>query len=317
MRQTFSDLLATCANGAGQDTSSTSATFFKQRINARYEQVISKLPSFHSQITKTFTTVDDQQYYHYPPQIRSVESLTITIGSVIYPVDTIYSYKEWNNLNSIQFQAGAIPRYFFNRQRDFGIYPIPQGSYTGTITYNLRAGGLTKTDYTTGTVTVAENDATVEGAGGMDWTGGNAAVDEWFSLADSNGESKGAWYRISGVTDADTLELESVFEEASAATQSYIIGMCAELPSEGHDLLAYGALADYFSMFRQSQTKAQGWSNMFWAGDWNNSSRKPMEVQGGLINLIRTYQDRDQGNLVRRKPRKWQYNDKEWATTVS
>src|SRR3990167_4551197 len=232
----FSDLIALAQNSAGKDTSTASQTFFKQRINARDELALSLLPSYLSEITRTFSTVADQQYYHYPPNIRRVESLVITVGSVDYPLRPVVSQYEWDRMNALTVQSGAIPTRYFNRQRDFGIYPIPQAIYTGTIVYNIRASGMTRIDYTTGTVTATENSATVEGAGGVAWsTTANVVPDMWFSLADSNGESRGGWYRIASITDADTLSLESVFEETTIAGSNYIIGECPELPEEGHD----------------------------------------------------------------------------------
>lgn len=297
MRLTFSDLLANSQDAVGKDTSTASATFFKRRINARHEQVLGKLPSHFSEIERTFSTVAEQQYYHIPPNYKSVKSLMITIGSVDYPLETEFSYSNWRKVNSVLFQAGAIPSRYFSRQRDFGIWPIPQDAYTGTIVYNIRAGGMTKTDYTTGTVTVTENSQTVEGSG-TTFTGGNAAIDMWFSLADSNGESKGSWYRISSVTDATNLTLESFFEESTASGESYIIGESPELPEDLHDLLFQGAVADYYASFRQDLAKAQSWNNMFWTGDWSNSSR--VKVEGGLLNAILRYQDRDDSQLVKR-----------------
>ena len=318
MKQTFSDLITIAQNGAGKDTSTASQTFFKQRINARHETILAELPSHLSETNRTFSTVASRQYYHYPPQIRRVVSLTITIGSKDYTLTPVFSQKEWDQMNSLDIQAGAIPTHFFNRQRDFGIYPIPQDAYTGTIVYNIRAGGMTRTDYTTGTVTATENSDTVEGAGGVAWsTVANVVPDMWFSLSDANGESKGSWYRIESITDADTLVLESVFEETTIAAATYIIGECPELPEEAHELLAFGAVADYFASFRQDLDKAQKWNNMFYTGDFNKETRDPTLIAGGLIGLKKKYDDRDESQLVQRKPTYRTANDKLWASTIT
>lgn len=315
MKQTFGTLINMCQDGAGKDTSTASQSFFKRQINSRYEQVISYLPSFVSEATRTFATVTDQQYYAYPPMVRQIKEIYITIANVDYHLTPIHSYKEWTDLNAIDIQSGAIPRFYFKRARDFGIWPIPQAAYTGTIVNAFRASGLTADDYTTGTVTVTENDATIVGSG-TTFTGGNAKADYYFSLADTNGFSRGSWYRIGSITDATNLELESVFEEVSEAGVSYIIGQSPELPDEMHELLSWGALADYFAGFRQSQSKAQGWSNMFWTGDWNNNSRDEERVMGGLIGLSKRYKDRNEDPIVYRKT-KSRMNDKLFATTIS
>ena len=246
--------------------------------------------------------------------MRKVKSLVITIGSIKYNLDPIFSYDRWDDKNAITIQAGVIPQNFFNRQRDFGIWPIPQDAYTGTIVYNLRAGGLTATDYITGTVTATENDATIAGSG---TTFTALMVGRWFSLADTNGESKGSWYRVSSFTSATSIELETFFEETTIAGSKFIIGESPELPNEGHELLAWGAIADYYAEKRQSITKAQSWENKFYTGDFNNKSRDANRVEGGLINLIEKYIDRNDSQIIKRAPRRQNARDKVWASTIS
>jgi hypothetical protein len=319
MRQTLSGLIGLCQKLAGNDTSTASQTFFRQRITSRYQLVLSKLPSRFSEITKTFSTVDDQQYYHYPNQFREIKNLIITIDSVDYHLKPIESYEEWTNLNAINFAGGAIPEYYFSRQRDFGIYPIPQDAYTGTLTYELSADGLVRTDYTTGTVTVTENDETVEGAGGMAWsTTTNLEPDDWFVLTDSNGDPRGSWYRVASVTDADTLELESVFEETTEAGATYLIGQSPEIAEELHDLLAYGAVADYYAGFRQDLEKAQMYNNYFWTGDFDKTTRDTGDtrIAGGLLGFLQKNTSRSNSQLVRRRKR-FDAKSKVFATTLS
>lgn len=316
MRLTFTDLQSRCQDGSGGDTSTASLTFFKQRLNTRYENILSSLPAWVTQITKTFSTVASQQFYHYPPNIRSVASLKIAIGSQDYTIKPVFSYAEWNRLNAIEIESGAIPEKIFNRRDDFGIYPIPQDAYTGTIVYNIRAGGMTKSDYITGTVTATENSTTIEGSG-TTFTGGNAAVGMWFSLADTNGESRGSWYRIASVTDADTLDLENYFEEETEAGASYIVGESPEIPADMHELLFYGTMSDYFAEKRQDTTKAQGWENKYYTGDFNNSSRDRTRVYGGLIKAIARYEDRHDSALVRRRSPQRSAQEKVFATDLS
>ena len=323
MRQTLSNLITICQNGSGKDVSSASKTFFKQRVNSRDEFIVSKLPSYLNETVRTFSTVADQQFYHFPWEIREIESLTITINSVIYNLTPIHSLGRWNQLNATQIQAGAIPLHYLKRQRDYGIWPIPQDAYTGTITFTVRGGGMVREDYTTGTVTTTANDATVEGAGGMAWsTTTNILADDWLSLTDSNGEPRGSWYRIGSITDADTLELESEFENTAEAGATYLIGQTPEGPEEGHELRAYGALTDYFLSFRQSPGKATIWDNMFWTGSPKisrvtaESSRKPW-TGGGLLGLINDYTDRESGQLIQRQPDRGDPTKKIFATTIS
>lgn len=318
MRHTLTSLNQLCIDGSGGDSESASQTFYKRRLNQKYEFVLNKLPTYLAETVRTFNTVADQQYYHYPPTIKEIESLEITVGNVKYPLLPIFSNHEWVRLNSLTFQGGAVPVYYYKRQRDFGIFPIPSSANAGTIEYTLRAAGMVRGDYTTGSVTVTENDATLEGAGGTAWsTKTNIDIDDWFSLTDSNGESRGDWYRVSSITDDDTLEFTSVFEEPTESGATYLIGQSPELPEDMHELLAYGALADYFGMKRQSQVKAQGYSNMFWTGEWTNASRREENASGGLLNAIKMYRDRDTSQLILRKKTTGDARLKVFATTLS
>ena len=317
MRLTFTDLQSRCQDGSGGDTSTASLTFFKQRLNTRYENIVSALPSWVMQVTDTFSTVADQQYYYYPPNIRSVESLKITIGSQDYPLTPIFGYAEWNRLNAIDIAAGAIPEKFFNRRDDFGIYPIPQDEYTATIVYNIRAGGMTKSDYTTATVTATENSVTITGSGTAFSTSNNVVAGEWFSLADTNGESRGSWYRIHSVDSTTAVTLETYFEEGTEAGASYIMGECPEIPADTHELLVYGTSSDYFAEKRQDITKAQAWENKYYTGDFNNNNRDRTKVVGGLIKAIERYEDRNDSAIVQRRSPSRSAHDKVFATDIS
>lgn len=323
MKLTYSDIIARCQDGAS-DTSTAIKTFFKQRINEKYEFVASKLNTFIRVYYKTASTEENQQYYYNPPNLRSIESIKITIGDVDYPLEPINSQSEWDRINSIEFQGGVLPKYFFRRKDDYGIFPIPQSDdYTITIAYKQRATPLYFEDYTTGTVAVTQNDQTVTVTTGNFSTGAIKAG-FWFSLADTNGEPRGTWYRIGSVTDASNLELETYFEEATETGASYIIGQCPEIPEEGHTLLSDGALEDFFMLKQKDPETAKTYNNKFWTGSPNvtaSFAKKNDGDYGGLIGLIAAYRDRDDSIIVHRNPQP-NYSldgdeDKEWATTIS
>src|SRR3990167_4410075 len=126
MRLTITDLLNRCIDGAGGDNSTSSQTFYKQRINTRYELVLSTLPSRYSETQHTLTTVSGNQYYDLPPNMRQIKEIMVTIGSMDYPLDPVFSYNEWRGINAIDFQGGAIPTRYFTREEDFGIWTIPR-----------------------------------------------------------------------------------------------------------------------------------------------------------------------------------------------
>lgn len=314
MRQTLGSLLTIAQNGAGKDTSTASRDFFRSAINRREELVLSKLPSRFSEIERTFSTVSSQQFYYYPPRFNRVVGLTLNVNGINIPLTPITSQLEWDRLNALDIQPGVFPMYYFNRQRDFGIYPIPQGVYTGTIVYSLRAGGMSSDDIVTpGTVTVSENAQTVTGDATTFETGVRSGM--WFSLA-SSGSPRGNWYVIVSVGSDTELTLETFFEEGSESGANYIIGESPELPEDLHELLAYGALEDYYLSYRQSPAKARIWANMFWTGDSANDNRTMRGANGGLLGAIQRYTDRNNTQLIHRK-RVLRPSDIVWATTLS
>lgn len=77
----------------------------------------------------------------------------------------------------------------------------------------------TKADYhTTGTVTVTNDSATVEGASSPAWDTNLIVPGMLFRL-----QSDDDWYIIQSVTDADTLVLDRVYEGTTSAGESYVI----------------------------------------------------------------------------------------------
>lgn len=317
MKLTFTDVIDYCQSGTS-DTDSTLKTFLKQRIGERYELVADKLNTFTQTFYRTTVTVADQQYYYNPPNLRDIESISVTINDVIYVLKSINSQTEWDRMNAIQFQGGALPEYFFRRRNDYGIFPIPQtAGYTITIAYTQRAIPLYFEDYITGTATVTENDQTVTIATG-NLTTGAVKAGFWFSLATATGEPRGNWYRILSVTDTTNMELETYFEETGEAGASYIIGQIPEIPEEAHPLLGTGALSDFYLLKQKDTETATKFNNIFWTGSPNvapNFMKKDKDY-GGLLGLIEAYRNRDDSVVVERKPQTDYILAKEWAVTI-
>ena len=317
MKLTFSDLISYGQDGTN-DTSTTIKTFLKRRINDKYELVADKLNTFTQTLCRTPPTVAGRQYYDNPPNLRDIESVTITIDDVIYPLKAVNSQEKWNRLNAIT-SVGSIPEKFFKRRDDYGLFPIPQdANNTITIAYTQRAIPLYFEDYITGTVTVTENDQAVTVATG-NFTTGAIKPGFWFTLTDSNGEPRGNWYRILSVTDASNLKLETYFEETGEAGATYLIGQVPEIPEEGHILLPIGALSEFYLLKQKDTETATRFNNIFWTGSPNvapNFQKKDKDY-GGLMGLIEAYRDRDSSCIVNRNPTIDYETYLEWGTTIS
>jgi hypothetical protein len=320
MRMTFSDLIS-YAQGGVSDTTTPTKTFLKQRINERYQLVADKLKTFANSVPITALTEAGNQYYANPRNLKSIEGISVTVGSMVRHLKPKNSQEVWDKLNVVTVTSD-MAEYYFRRRDDYGIWPVPSNDgNTISITHTQTAYPLTAEDYTTGTVSVSVNNQTVEGAGGMTW---NTSVKAgyWFSLADTNGEPRGSWYRIAGITDADTLTLETYFEEPTETGAKYIIGETPEIPEEGHVLLGIGAIADFYLLRRKDTETGTRFNNMFWTGSPNivPNFARPDQNTGGLFGLIASSQDRDDMSaLVERKPTGGDdlYDYIAWGSTIT
>lgn len=311
MRLTYTDLLTQFLNNIKYpgSTDTTIIDYFDRALGACYQTTLAFLDTYVSQEVKTAETVADQQYYHNPAGISKIESMTVTVGSIAYPLTPIDSQLNWDRINEILISTSAIPQFFFPRRDDFGIWPIPQDAYTITLNRLIRDRNLTVADYTTGDVTVTNDSQTVTG-NGTAFT--SAMVGRWFTVT-----TDGYWYRISAVSSGTELTLETSFEGTGASGLDYRIGESPELPEEGHILLVYGTTSEYYAGPRSDIASGEYWNNMYWTGDGTNKDRKLEGVKGGLLGLKMSYASRSSSKIVRRRPHRTSRSDKLWGTTLS
>ena len=225
MRETFSTLLQTaqdlCVDATSTTTTSLSdtQTFLTNQINTTVQYLFGLVKNYKSQpLPRTFSTVVDQDFYHFPPGLLSIDSLTIAIGDIQKPLKVVSSVDQWNKLREIP-NTGDFPEYYFPRQSDFGIWPTPSIARTGTLVGNYLPSRMTVEDYTDGTVAVSQNSRTVTGTTTV-FT--SAMVGRYFCQADSNGVAVGNFYRISAFTSSTEITLETFFEEGTITGSKYI-----------------------------------------------------------------------------------------------
>lgn len=257
-----------------------------------------------------------QQYYPFPEGEITISGMYITVGSVNFPLKIINSQYDWNQLNAIQVQASALPQFYFPRRDDFGIWPIPQAVYTGTIQYHYRDRNLSVADYSTGTVSVTANSYQVTGSG---TTFTSAMVGRWFTVTDPTLSGQGYWYRVNAYTDATHIQLDNPYTGSTGTGVTYRIGESPELPEEGHQVLTDGVTAGYYANVRKDLTTAALFYNKFWTGDPNNNSRQEgnSKISAGLIGMMNRYANRDNTRIITRRPKLNPLNFKVWATSIS
>ncbi len=302
--------------GKAGSTDTTILADFNLNLGQRYQMILGVLQDYTTQQPYTFATEASEQYYSYPAGLVSIDDVVITIGSVQYPLQTIYSQHSWDLLNAIQIQPTAIPQFIFPRRDDFGIWPIPQDAYTGTFYYFLRDRNLTIDDYTAGTVAITNGDATVTGSG---TTFTNAMVGRWFEVTDPTAPGQGYWYRVLTVTDTTHLELARTFQGSTGSSLTYLIGECPEIPDEGHITLVDGVTADFYAGLRNAPENATWFNNRFYTGDGNNNERDEDSdnITGGVIGLKKRYQGRDNKHLINKSPKVFPPSYQVWGTNLS
>jgi hypothetical protein len=301
-RQTFTQLQNTTKDyisaSSGSLASSTIANFIKEHINKTYHNIQAELRGA------------SQQYYQYPADVYPpIESATWTVAGVDYSLQVVNSQQQWNQINEIDFSGTTVPQFIFPRRDDFGLYPIPStASETITLVSSLLDRDMTIEDYTTGTVTLANDDATVTGAG---TTFTAAMVGRWFQ-----GTNDQYWYRISSFTSTTALELERNFEGTSGATLSYTIGETPELPPEVHELIPHGAAAQFFTA-RKDFAASQAHLNYVKYGTYAPSADDMRIPRGGLLGALRRYAKRDNSAIVYHKKEAVNRFDERFTATLS
>lgn len=200
--------------------------------------------------TRTFSTAN-QAYYQMPEDAIRIKSLTVTVGSIIYPLTEIVDEEQWQMLN-MRSQTSTVPEFYFVRGSDeYGIWPIQSSVNTGTITFEARMRDMTADDYSTGTIQVVANSAAVVGTATV-FTA--AMVGRTLFVDPTGGTGDGSGYKIAGFTDTTHITLENNYAGASASGQAYLIGQVPDIPDEFHEaLIDYGAYR-YYRRRRDLQT---------------------------------------------------------------
>ncbi len=310
----------TTAAAHGYTTSNSVAISgaFPAAYNGTYTITVTGTTTFTYTLSaaQVITTALVSQYYPYPVSSVSIEGMYITVGSVKFPLLLEPDLYSWEKLNAIMIQASALPQFYFSRRDDFGIWPIPQTTYTGYISYHYRDRDLSVADYTSGTVTVTSGSTTITGSS---TTFTAAMVGRWITITDTATPGQGYWYRVTAYTDATHISIYQPWSAATAAGVSYRIGETPELPEEIHSSLVDGATADYYSGMRKDLTTAALFENKFWSGSPSNTTRKigTGDQLGGIIGAMNTYSNRDDSRIVDKNPKLNPLSQKIWATRLS
>lgn len=228
---TFQNLYQEAQEGLG-DTSAATLVVLKRGLNQALHLFRAAMNREFTTTRRTFTITADQQFYQGPEDMIRGTSVTVTVGTVAYPLTEIVSEQQWRLLNARAGQSSDIPEFFYLRGTDeFGIWPIPSSTLAsgGELVYEARQRDLSADNYAIGTIAVTQDSAAIVGTGTV-FTA--SMVGRSFKVDD--GSPDGIWYKIASFTDATHMTLENIYEGNTVSGVNYIVGELPDLPEEFH-----------------------------------------------------------------------------------
>lgn len=188
----------------------------------------------------TQPTVANQQAYILPQLTRKIMDLYVNVGSNVYSPQPVEDPVLWKRILQSQLGVGDRALFYYRQGNQVLLAPTPE-SNSNTITIRIRknVADLSVADYTTGTVTVTNDDNTVTGAG----TTFTEPMEGRYLRATS-GDMQ--WYEIADFTSTTALELLQPYEGVTVAGSTYIIGQVSPLPESYQDLPILRAASLYW-----------------------------------------------------------------------
>lgn len=226
-----------------QDSDTTTLTLLKRAINQGAKKFGAVLAREWRTSTATFGLVADQQYYQMPEDAIRLRWLTVTIGGIAYPLTEVPDEDAWRALN-VTTTTSTVPELFYVRGADeFGIFPTPSATVAtaGSISYERRMRDMVAADYSTGTISLTTDSATVTGSG---TTFTAAMVDRWLHVTTDTGD--GIWYKVATFNSSTSLTLENTYGGVTGAGLAYAIGEAPDIPEEFHEALIDYACYRYY-----------------------------------------------------------------------
>jgi hypothetical protein len=187
--------------------------------------------------TDTETAVADQSEYYLPRDCDILESVYFVADDTKYLPKEVKTRVDWDCITSSDADA-SYPSYFYIQNNKINFYPTPSSAdYTIYFIYKKKIVDLSNDDYTTGTISLTNGDATVTGSG---TTFTSSMVGRYLEYNEE-------WYKISTFTSTTSLELEYEFEGTTGTGLSYTVGEVSVLPEDYQDLPVYKAASIYYT----------------------------------------------------------------------
>ena len=201
------------------------------------------------------TTVSSQADYQLPYDYGKTIALESSDGGVFNALKQIKDRDSWNTLNDTSLESDYIRNYYLN-SRTVSFYPVPAtSSNTINLTYTKRVRDISNADYTTGTVSITNDTATVTGSG----TTFTAAMVGRFIKVNADG----FWYKITAFTSTTVITIEDTYQGTTVSGGAFTIGEMTLLPEEQDIAPVFYAAWIYYSTVNTDTVKAGIFKEMY------------------------------------------------------
>lgn len=236
---TFQDQ-TTIVTDASKVSDSASLVKFKRDVNTGGSKFMAALDRPYNRIAQFTDMVAGQATYQFPQNCQRPRIVLALNGSLWEPLTEITSEAEFDGI--VQGAAQGPPEYvFFDGADNFTTFPAPATALESGLqmVYEPKGYLLTQSDFTTGTVTVANGDATItHSAAGFT----AAMVGRGFQVTDG---SDGNWYRLASFTSSSAMKLENAFLGVSNSGVNFRIGEVMNIPEEYLEAPSWYGLFNY------------------------------------------------------------------------
>lgn len=246
------------------NTQSNNLTLGDTLMNQYDFEYLHQFPGIYQERTDT-TSIQTQpsvQFYTLPQAVRKVKSIVVTVGNFNWTPIEISTIGQWNAINLTSNITSDIPVYWYQYNRQIGLYPKPSNGYNAmTLRFDTEPSPLSLIDVTS-TLTAASYNLTLTGALASGATTGTlsgafALTTGTYEITFSNGNR-----RLATCTNASTAITFPAITATATAAITVRTSTGGEIITVGALPANVGATINWYVNFAQNTASTSG------DGDW-------------------------------------------------
>lgn len=217
------------------DSTTTGVARAKDLVNEVNQSITALRDWYFLNKERTATSVASQNNYQVPGDYGRLVSIWTVVGGVTYYPKQVFDMEYWQYLNSSAVTSD-ITTHFYIFENNIYLYPTPASTDISIhIFYRRKAIEMTQDDYSTGTISVSAGSTGITGSG---TTFTSAMVGRYIQI-------NGIYYEIASYTNGTSIDIVRP-SIAAASGATFNLGEMSPIPSEFHDMIWKGAVADYY-----------------------------------------------------------------------